>query len=165
MAKEEKKSNKDIEVRRPGHVLSPFDEMDRWFGNFMPRGWMRPFHRERPSWGELAAPFEGHMPKVDVIDRDEEVVVRAEVPGVEKDDLDVTVSENTVTIKGQTKHEEKEEKGDYYRCEISQGAFARTVTLPGDVDTEKVKAQFKDGVLELALPKIAKTKRRTVKID
>jgi len=102
---------------------------------------------------------------VDVIDRDDEVVVRAEVPGVEKDDLDVSVSDNAVTIKGETKREEKEEKGDYYRCEISRGTFARTVVLPDYVDSDSVKAKFEDGVLELTLPKVEKVKRRSIKID
>ncbi len=165
MAKEEKKTGKEIEVSRPMRALSPFEEMDRLFESVLPRGWMRPFRMEWPRWGELAAPFEGRMPKVDVIDRDEEVVVRAEVPGVEKEDLDVSVSDNAVTIKGQTKREEKEEKGDYYRCEISRGAFTRTVMLPGVVDADKAKAQFKDGVLELTLPKVEEAKRRTVRID
>jgi len=165
MAKESKKKEGELQRIEPSRVITPFEEMDRWFEGFFPRGWMRPFHLEWPRWGELAAPFEGRMPKVDVIDRDDEVLVRAEVPGVDKDDLDVSVSDNSVTIKGETKREEKEEKGDYYRCEISRGAFARTVLLPSDVDTENTKAQFKDGVLELTLPKIEKAKRRSIKID
>ena len=171
MAKHTKKqpkgseSSKEIQSARPARTLSPLEEMDRMFENFFPRGWMRPFRREWPAWSELAAPFEGHMPKVDVIDRDDEVLVRAEVPGVEKDDLDVSVSDNSVTIKGNTRHEEKEEKGDYFRCEISQGSFARTVALPDYVDTQAAKAGFKDGVLELTLPKVEKAKRRSIKID
>ncbi|TNF98364.1 MAG: Hsp20/alpha crystallin family protein [Gammaproteobacteria bacterium] len=165
MAKQEKKSGKEIEVSRPAHVISPFEDMDRWFQGFFPHGLMRPFRMGWPSWGELAVPFEGRMPKVDVIDRDDEVVVRAEVPGVEKDDLEISVSDNSVTIKGETKHEEKEEKGAYYRSEISRGAFTRTVVLPGIVATDKAKAKFKDGVLELTIPKIEKTRRRTIKID
>lgn len=165
MAKQEKKSGKEIEVSQPANVLSPYEEMDRWFEGFLPRGWMRPFRMGWPSWDELAVPFEGRMPKVDVIDRDEEVVVRAEVPGIEKDDLEISVSDNSLTIKGETKREEKEEKGDYYRSEISRGAFTRTVMLPGVVATGKAKAKFKDGVLEVTMPKIEKTRRRTVKID
>jgi len=101
---------------------------------------------------------------VDVIDRDDEVVVKAELPGVEKKDLDVSVTETSVTIKGTTSHEEKEEKGDYYRCEISRGAYARTVALPSYVDADKAKASFKDGVLELTLPKVEKSKRRSIEI-
>ena len=171
MAKQETKevtrseSGGNIEVSRPMRAITPFEEMDRWFDNAFPRGWLQPMRSAWPSWGELAAPLEGRMPKMDVIDRDEEVLVRAEVPGVEKDDLEVSVSDNTVTIKGETKLEEKEEKGDYYRCEISRGAFTRTVALPDHVDTEHTKAKFKDGVLELTLPKIEKAKRRNIKID
>lgn len=165
MAKESEEKEGELQRVEPNRVMSPLEEMERYFENFFPRGWMRPFRTEWPRWGELAAPFEGRMPKVDVIDRDDEVVVRAEVPGVEKDNLDVSVSNNSVTIKGETRREEKEENGDYHRCEISRGSFARTVLLPSDVDTEKVKAEFKDGVLELTMPKIEKTKRRSIKID
>ncbi len=142
-------------------VLSPFEEMDRLFEGFFPRGWMRPMRWELPSWAEI----ERRFPKVDVIDRDADIVVKAEVPGVDKKDIEVTTTDNTVTIKGKTSHEEKEEKGDYYRCEISRGSFSRTVALPGEVDGTKAKASFKDGVLELTLPKQAKSKRVAVKID
>ena len=165
--KENKNSgaSKEIQAARPTRALSPYEEMERMFENYFPRGWMRPFRTEWPSWGELTAPLEARMPKVDVIDRDEEIVVRAEIPGIEKDDLDISVSDNLLTIKGETKHEEKEEKGEYYRCEISRGTFSRTVALPSDVDSEGGKAKFKDGVLELTLPKIEKTKRRSIKIE
>ena len=165
MAKEEKKESKqELQKAEPRRGLSPFEEMDRMFEDFFPRGWMRPFRWEWPSLGEMAKPFEGKMPKVDVIDRDDEVVVKAELPGVEKKDLDVSVTETSVTIKGTTSHEEKEEKGDYYRCEISRGAYTRTVGLPSYVDADKAKATFKDGVLELTLPKVEKTKRRSIEI-
>jgi len=156
---------KEIQKAAPSRALSPFEEMDRMFEGFFPRGRLRPFRWEWPSWGELPAAFEGKMPKVDVIDRDEEILVRAEVPGVEKKDLDVSMTDNTVTIKGSTRHEEKEEMGDYYRCEISRGTFSRTVALPGGVDGSKAKASFKDGVLELTLPKLEKSKRHSIKLD
>ena len=165
MAKEEKKESKqELQKAEPKRALSPFEEMDRLFEDYFSRGWMRPFRWEWPSLGELAKPFEGKMPKVDVIERDDEVVVKAELPGVEKKDLDVSVTENSVTIKGTTSHEEKEEKGNYYRCEISRGAYARTVALPSYVDADKAKASFKDGVLELTLPKVEKSKRRSIEI-
>lgn len=165
MAKEEKKQSKqELQKAEPKRALSPFEEMDRLFEDYFSRGWMRPFRWEWPSLGEMAKPFEGKMPKVDVIERDDEVVVKAELPGVDKKDLDVSVTENSVTIKGSTSHEEKEEKGDYYRCEISRGAYARTVALPSYVDADKAKASFKDGVLELKLPKVEKSKRRSIEI-
>ena len=149
-------------------ALSPFEEMDRLFErmeSLVPRGWLRPLRWERPGFGELVSRLEMPLPKVDVIDRDNEIVVRAEVPGVNKDDLDVSVTDNAVTIKGSTSHEEKEEKGDYFRSEISRGSFSRTVGLPGDVDSAAAKASFKDGVLELVMPKVAKSRRRSIKVE
>ena len=161
------KKGQEIQVQRaaPARALSTLEDIERMFDNFLRRGFMRPFHWDWPSWSELAAPLEDKLPRVDVIDRDEAIVVRAEVPGVEKKDLDVSVSDNTVTIKGSTRHEEKEEKGDYYRHEISTGAFSRTVALPADVDGSRAKANFKDGVLELTLPKMEKSRRHSVKLD
>ncbi|WP_455234186.1 Hsp20/alpha crystallin family protein [Thiogranum longum] len=157
--------SKGIQKSAPARVMSPFEEFERMFSDLVPRGWPWPMHREWPSWSRLAEPFEGKIPKVDVIDRDNEVVVRAEVAGVEKKDLDVSVTENTVTVKGSTKTEHKEEKGDYYRSEIAQGSFSRTVPLPGEVDADKAKATFKDGILELVIPKVAKSKRRSIQVD
>jgi HSP20 family protein len=104
------------------------------------------------------------MPKVDVIDRDEDILLRAELPGVEKKDLEISTSDTAVTLKATTKHEEKEEKGDYYRCEITRGSFARTVALPARVQSDEAKASLKDGVLELTLPKVEKSKRHAVTV-
>ena len=166
MAKEEKEQGKqEIQKVEPARTLSPFEEMERLFEGYFPRGWMRPFHWERPSWGELGAPFEGKTPRVDIVDRDNELVVKAELPGVDKKDLDISMTENTVTIKGSTSHEEKEETGDYYRSEMSRGSYSRTLALPSDVEADKAKAKFKDGVLELTLPKLKKAKRRSVKVE
>lgn len=170
MAKTEKDTAskaKEVEVQRvePGRAPSPFEEMDRVFEGFFPRGWMRPGRWELPRWAELGGAFEHKLPRVDVIDRDKEVVVRAELPGVDKKDLDISMTENAVSIKGATSHEEEEERGDYYRCEISRGSFTRTVALPSDVDVDNTSATFKDGVLELVMPKVAKARRRTIKVD
>jgi len=93
------------------------------------------------------------------------VVVRAEMPGYKKEDIDISVSNSTLTIKGETKSEEKEEKGDYYRCEISRGAFSRMIPLPAEVDDAKAKASMKDGVLELTLPKLEKSRRHAIAIS
>jgi HSP20 family protein len=141
-----------------------WDDVDRLFDALMTRPWLRPASLEWPEWAQTSL-AQLKAPKVDVIDRDSEVLVRAEVPGVDKKDLDISVAENAVTIRGETRKEEKEEKGEYYRCEISTGSFARTVALPAEVDADKAKASFKDGVLELTLPKLAKSKKRSIKID
>jgi HSP20 family protein len=120
-------------------------------------------------WPRLLTPdleaLAGGVPKVDVIDRDNEVVVKAEMPGVKKDDIRVSLVGNVMTIKGETKREEKEEKGDYYRCEISRGEFSRMLTLPAEVDESKAKAELHDGVLEVTLPKIETAKKRDIKVE
>lgn len=165
IATKAKGTGQEVQKAAPTRGLSPFEEMDRMFDRYFHSGLLGPLRREFPSWSELAAPFEGKMPRVDVIDRDAEIVVKAEVPGVKKEDLDVSVTDNTLTIKGSTRREEKEEKGEYYRCEISRGSFARAVALPDNIDGTKVKATFKDGILELVMPKLEQPKRRTVTIE
>lgn len=167
MAKQEKKEKKgkEIEAKSPPKAMTPWEEMDRFFDTVMSRGWGWPFRMDMPAWNDLMKPFAGKAPRVDVINRENEVLVRAEIPGMEKEDLDVTLTNNTLTIKGETRHEEKTEEGDYVRREISSGSFARTVTLPGDVDGTKAKASFKDGVLELTVPKVAKSKSHSVRVE
>lgn len=148
-----------------GQMPSPFEEMERLFEGFFPRGWLRPHHWDWPVLSDAARPFAGRMPRVDVIDRDTELLVRAELPGVDKDDLEVTVTDDAVTIKATTRHEQKEEKGDYHRCEISRGAFSRSVALPTGVDTDAAKANFSNGLLELTLPKLGKPAKRRIKVE
>jgi HSP20 family protein len=152
----------------PARVMTSFDEleeaMDRMFEGWLaPRGWLGRFRSGRPIFGEEM--LEGWVPKMDVIDRDEEVLLRAEVPGVEKKDLEISLTDDSVTLKGQTRHEEKEEKGHYFRSEVSRGTFSRTVSLPAEVDTDKAKAEFKEGILELRMPKLQTSKRRTIKLE
>ena len=147
-------------LERMPRPLSAFGEIDRLFDDFFGRRWMRPFGWERPF-----ADFSEFGPNVDVIDRDDEVVVRAEVPGCRKEDIEVSVSGNLLTLSGTTDHEEKEEKGNYYRAEIARGAFSRAVTLPAEVDDSKAKASMRDGLLELTLPKVERSRRRTITIE
>lgn len=163
--KKGKTSKQEVQKAESTRILSPLEEMDKYFESHFPSGWLRPFQWPRTSWGEMAAPFEGKMPNVDVIDRENEVIVKAELPGVDKKDIDVSVSKNTVTIKGKTSHEKKEEKGNYYRCEISRGSYSRTLPLPSEIDEEKAKANIKDGILELTLPKVEKARSKTIKVE
>lgn len=161
--------SKRLEPVAPRGVLSPFEdmeqEMERMFDAAFGSNWMHPFRWRGPWWREVAAPFKGLSPSVDVIDREKEVLVRAEVPGITKDDLEVSLCDNRVTIHGSTRHEEKGEKGDYYRRELSSGSFSRTLTLPAEVDGTKAKATFKDGILELTLPKIKAAERHSINIE
>jgi len=167
MAKETgKEKSQDIAPTvqtRAARALSPFEEMDELFDRVFDRGWPRPLQWERPLWERLSSATP-KMPKVDVVDRDKEVLVRAEIPGVDRKDLDVSVNDNTVIIKGQTSSETKEEKGDFFRSEITRGTFSRTVALPADVDGDKASARLTDGVLELTLPKLKESRRRKVEV-
>ena len=151
-----KHKDTDITSNQHSRGLNIFDEMERMFEGFSPMEWRR---------NEISTTFETNIPKVDVIDRDDEIVVKAMLPGVEKKDIEISMTKNTVTISGKTHHEEKEEKGDYYRCEISKGSYMRTLSLPENVNEDKAKAKFKDGVLELTIPKMEVSHRRTVKVD
>lgn len=163
--KKEVSTSEDTLPVKPSRYLSPLDEMEQMMENFFDRGgWMNPF-RFRPMWPDIKPPFEGRTPKVDVIDRDNEVLVKAELPGVSKDDLDVSVSEDTLTIKASTKHEEETEEGEYHRRELSSGQFVRTIKLPTNVNAADTVASFKDGLLELKMPKVEEVKRHSVKID
>lgn len=148
----------------PARTGRRFDDFERFFEQMMPRGWLPAIRWPRVFAPDLEA-LAGWVPKVDVIDRDDEVVVKAEMPGVKKEDIRVSLVGNVMTIKGETKREEKEEKGDYYRCEIARGEFSRMVTLPADVDDTKAKAELRDGVLEISVPKIETAKKRDIKIQ
>lgn len=132
------------------------------------------FNRKFPSllrWNEAPKldslfEFEGQrMPSLDVIDRDSEVVVRAEIPGVDKKDINISLTDNLLTIKGNTSKEVKEEKGDYYRHEISSSSFARSVTVPRNLDMNKSVANLKNGVLEITLPKLESSKRHNISVQ
>lgn len=142
----------------PFRSSTMLEEMEKMFESFFPQSWLRPSRIEHGLWGES-------LPQVDVIDRDDHILVRAAVPGVEKDNLEVSTTDHTVTIRGSSSYETKEEEGEYYRHEIGSGDFLRTVTLPASVDEANCKAVFKEGLLELTLPKTESAKRHSVKID
>ncbi|MDH5601594.1 MAG: Hsp20/alpha crystallin family protein [Gammaproteobacteria bacterium] len=142
----------------PIRPLTMFEEMERMFEHFMPQNWMHPLKSEHPL-------FTSNLPQVDVIDQDNSILVRASLPGVKKEDLDVSTTDHSVTIRGSTREEHKEEKGEYYRREIRSGNFLRTVALPASVDEKGIKAKFKDGLLEVTLPKLESEKRHSIKIE
>jgi HSP20 family protein len=104
------------------------------------------------------------VPSVDVSETEGAYQIKAEIPDVKKEDVKVTLEEGVLTIQGERK-QEKEEKGKrYHRVERSYGRFVRSFTLPDVVDEEKVKAEFKDGILNLALPKSEKAKPKAIEV-
>ncbi|MDH3420737.1 MAG: Hsp20/alpha crystallin family protein [Gammaproteobacteria bacterium] len=143
-------------------TLAPLEDLEKVFDDLLQRRWPRPFRWDWPKWEGLPSLLEQRALSVDVVDRPREVLVRAEVPGVEKKDLDVSIVDRTLTIKGSSRQEEKEEQDDYFRHEIRSGAFSRSILLPADVNASKAKASFKDGVVELHLPKVRASKRHKI---
>ena len=139
-------------------------DMESRFEDFFSTDWMHPSKWELPDWAQMGQ-VELKVPKMDIVDRDDDVMVRADLPGVAKDDIDVSLTDNTVTVKGSTSKEKKEEDGDYYRCETMKGSFSRTMSLPSDVDGSKANSTFKDGVLEVVVPKLEKARRHSVEIS
>ena len=109
-----------------------------------------------------AGPLE---PAAEVAESDGDVIVKLEVPGVQKDQLHVSVTEDEVTVRGETRKETEEKKKSYYRQEIRYGAFQRTMPLPADVDPAKASAELKEGILKLTLPKAAQAKARRVDVS
>ena len=144
----------------------PIAEMERAFDRFFGRGW--PSLRRWSDFPALDSLFEAEglrMPSLDVVDRDNEVMVRAEIPGIEKKDISVSLADNVLSIKGQSRSEKKEEKGDYHRHEISSSSFARSITVPANVDASKTVANLKDGILEITLPKLESSKKRNIAVQ
>ena len=103
-------------------------------------------------------------PAVEVAESNGEVTVKMEVPGVDKDQIHLTVCDDQLTVRGETRKETEEKKKNYYRQEIHYGAFQRSVGLPVEVDASKAKAELKNGVLNVTLPKRAQPKAREVKV-
>lgn len=168
-----KKESRDVPVVESKKSLIPFDDMERWFEDFFRRpmdmerwfddAFRRPFlppgfrHRLRAELTEIS-------PSVDIYEEGDSVIVKAEVPGMEKEHLDIRLTGDTLTISGEKKTEEKVEKKDFYRIERSSGSFSRSLRLPAEVQTDKAKASFKNGVLEIILPKTAQAKEKVKKI-
>lgn len=149
------------EIMKPQKdFLSPFEEMERWFEE----AFRRPFFA--PSWvPRFRMPDVGvTYPTVDIFEDGTDVIVKAELPGMKKEDIEVNISDDVITISGEKKTEEKVEKKDYYRLERSFGSFTRTLRLPAETRTDKARANFKDGVLEIKIPKTEAEIRKVTKI-
>ncbi|MEN3037978.1 MAG: Hsp20/alpha crystallin family protein [Candidatus Kryptonium sp.] len=103
-------------------------------------------------------------PRVDISETDDEYIVRAEIPGVNKDDIKITIKENMLTISGEKKQEKETKNENFHRIERVYGSFSRSFTLPGAVKVDKVEAKFKDGVLTIKLPKVEEAKTKEIEI-
>jgi HSP20 family protein len=140
---------------RPTGVLQRFaDEMDRVFDDFgLGRGWVAPrLSRDwfsTPSWSEAGSLW---APEIEVVQRDNELVISADLPGLTKDDVKVDLKEDGIVIQGERHREHREERGGIFRSERSYGSFHRWIPLPDGAITDQARATFKDGVLEIRMP-------------
>lgn len=127
--------------------------MDHVFDDFPVRTW-----RANGEVSELTFP-------IDLYETGDSVVVKAVIPGMTAEEVDISVQGDALTIKGETKHEEEAKDGGWYRREIRYGAFSRTVPLPVRVDYGKADAKFKDGILTVKLPKAEEAIAKTIKVS
>ncbi|HEU4344968.1 MAG TPA: Hsp20/alpha crystallin family protein [Candidatus Binatia bacterium] len=159
--KAKEKETKAVTPWRPFMDLTRWErDMDRMMEGFFGRR-MRPWWPER--WFRGDEP-EISIPAVDLYEDKNDIVVKAELPGIEKDNVEVNLTDHTLTIKGEKKKEEEVKEENYYRTERSYGSFVRTLELPKDVHADKVKANFKDGILEVRLPKTEEAKAKEIKV-
>lgn len=164
MAEKEREREKETRTPIPWRPFSGMArwerEMERMFDDFFGR-------RLRPLWGERWWPgrtMDVSVPAIDLYEDKDEIVAKVDLPGLEKDDIQVNISGNVLTIKGEKKKEEEIRNENYYCSERSYGSFMRSVDLPQEAHTEKARASFKNGVLEIRLPKTEEAKRKETKV-
>ena len=143
----------------PWRPFRELEEMGRRFEDifgrpFLPTVWRR-LHMEERGWA----------PPIEVFEKEDKFVVKAELPGMEEEDIDVSVTGDTLTIKGERKAEAEVNEEDYYCCERSYGSFLRSIALPSTVDAKKIEAGYEDGVLEVTLPKATEVKPKKVAVS
>ena len=157
------------EERRPGTTrpsnwgTGPFgalqrmaDQMDRMFEDFSLGSRLRRLGRETG--------VEAWAPEIDVFQKNNELTIRADLPGLRREDVTVEITDDTVAIQGERRREHEEEREGYYRSERSYGSFYRVIPLPEGTITEQAKASFKDGVLEITMPAPPASKGRRLEI-
>ena len=150
-----KTEEKPVEGAALPAAWRPFEslrrEVDRLFEDFDRSGWgfpSRSLFDIEPFWRRRAT-----APAVDIVEREKDYQLTAELPGLEEKDIELNVTDDVMTIKGEKKEEKEEKKKDYYLSERRYGAFQRSFSLPPGVDADKIDASFKKGVLTVTLPK------------
>jgi HSP20 family protein len=118
----------------------------------------------RPFSSALADGYGAGLPALDVYQTDNEIVVKAGLPGVKADEVQISIANGVLSIRGEVKDEKDERQGTYHLRERRYGSFARSISLPTDVDADKAHAEFEDGVLTLTLPKSEQVKPKTISV-
>mgnify|MGYP003573281106 FL=1 len=157
-----------VEVQRERAAMRPIVHGMEDLFELFPRRWMEslmePFMLKRPLGREFEGFGEAFYPHVDLIDREATLLVRAELPGVKKEDLDISLVGDRLTIKAKREFKEEEKNETFFRSEMGYGSLLRTVLLPAEVDIRKAKAELREGILEIVLPKVEVQKRQTIKV-
>lgn len=153
------------ERRGETSVLSPLREMERWFEESMSRPFFgmnwTPFRHMFHELGERSE----LMPAVDMFEEGGNLVMKAELPGITKENLNLRIVDNNLIISGEKSTEEKVERSNYLRLERSHGSFSRSLSLPEGLDTEQIKATFRDGVLEVRIPRTETSTVRRITVE
>jgi HSP20 family protein len=155
----------EMERWRPGRGVIPWrpfrdlEEMERRFDDML--SWpLLP-----AVWRRIPTMEMGWAPAIDVFEKEDKFVVKAELPGMKEEDIAISVVGDTLTIKGERKAESEVEEDDYYYCERSYGSFSRSIAIPSNVDAQKIEANYEDGVLEVSLPKTSKVKPKKISVS
>lgn len=146
----------DLMPWKAGRQASMVDSLRREFNQLFDRFW---------SGQVEPMPLSRWVPALDVCESGDEIRVQAEVPGIDPADIDVSIEGNVLTIRGEKKAEREDSAEDYHRIERQYGTFSRSIPLASEVDAEKIEAVFRNGVLNVRLPKHESAKPKQVKID
>jgi HSP20 family protein len=137
-------------IPRSASLLPGSDRLDSFFDN-----WNLPaLFDEDNKW----------MPAFDIAEKEEEYLITAELPGMDMKDIDITFTEGLLTVKGEKKQEKEDKNKDYHRIERCYGSFQRTFRVPEKVETNKIEASYKDGILKLILPKAEESRAKRIKV-
>lgn len=172
--KKERATEQKGEVNEAGYapLMSLRQQVDRLFDQFLDEGWMRPMTGfagiwDSPLFKSRAMHMRGLMesPRTDMSESDKEYELSIELPGMSEKDVEVTVKDNMVTLKGEKKSERETMEKDYHIAERSYGSVRRSFSMPADVDANKVAASFSKGLLTLHLPKTKEARSKPHKIE
>lgn len=163
-----KRRKGDQALQRHTEEGNPYAQLHRQIDDLFERffhGWELPFESPMPS--TLGGSGGMSVPAVDVTETDDELQVTADLPGMTEKEIEVTLDEQSLTLRGEKRMDREEKKRNWHVSERSYGSFQRTIPLPSGLDTSKIRANFKNGVLMVRLPKTqdAKARRRTIQIN
>ena len=143
----------------PWRPFRELGEMERRFEDILGQPFLP------AAWRRIPMVEMGWAPAIEVLEKEDKLVVKAELPGMKEEDIDVSIIGDTLTIKGERKTESEIKEEEYYCCERSYGNFSRSIALPSNVDANKIEAEYEDGVLEISLPKAPEVKPKKIAVS